>query len=440
MHKYVHTLGAIPSDIEAKLLNEYVDYYLFSLIMGLRQSSFGFNTVSKTAKFIRKLRQQLGYDRKLLIDSGGYSIIVGDVPYRQTKKCIECYNYYLDTYAQTDCDYILSLDIPIFLNEPKYNTAENIYKWNYESIKGSIDILEQNKQLYDKFVYVWHFKLTKQYNMWRSIYDKLLRDKPITNYAIGGLVGLRGAANINYSPFIVPAYKVLKLLYDGNHNSTSLVHILGVYHKYDRFILSFMDKLFNNVYLKDKDLNIKLSFDTVNYTLSGLYKIREMPVILEKDNNYVCKYAHEIDDEIGCIINDQHVRDYIIEDLKRISCDAPLKNPKLISILMISYNQISDQIMTKMIEEENLLELFLTTNNPHRFINQFTKIFHEWETKYPFVLGNLKSNICENFRWLKSAHDLWESGISESKWDQCVKKFAKSINFPFDLSGDFHYD
>lgn len=440
MYNYIHTLGAIPSNSELLLLNQYVDNYLFSLIIGLRQEEFGHNTVIRAARYIKRLKKSLGINKRIFIDSGGYSIIVGDVPFKNIKKCIECYNYYLNTFAEEDADYVLSLDIPIFLNEPKNNTTDNIYNWNRESIKLSKDILDNNKLLYDKFIYVWHFKLTKQYSIWRSNYDEFFRDdKLLKNHAIGGLVSLRGITNINFSPFLIPAYKVLKLIYDRNIREKSLLHILGVYHKYDRFILMFMDKLFNNTYLKNKNPEIELTFDTVNYTISGLYKIREMPIILFENDNISQHFAHDIIDHLDHLIENQHVRELIKTDLLRIKQNLSMNDPKLVSLLMVLYNQLVDKVMMKMIEDENLLDIFNNTDNPNSFINIFTQIYNKWETQYPFVFRGMRQNLIENFKWLKSADYLWKLNVDESKWDDAVIKFAKRINFPFDLNGEFNY-
>ena len=442
MYNYVHTLGTIPSKVELPLLNQYVDNYLFSLIVGLRQGEFGHNTVIRASKYIRDLRLALGADKKLFIDSGGYSIIVGDVPFKSIKKCIECYNYYLQTFAPTDCDYMLSLDIPIFLNEPKNNTSHNIYTWNRESIRQSKDILQANPLLYEKFAFVWHFKILKQFNIWRTVYDEFFRDNTLRNYAIGGLVSLRGITNINFSPFIVPAFKILKLLCDQGIRGRSLLHILGVYHKYDRFILMFMDKLFNNHYLKDKDLEIQLTFDTVNYTISGLYKIREMPILLldEETNEIVQKTAHELVDELDSLISDPEISNMIKAEMGRICAKESLDNPKLVSLLMVVYNQTLDRIMEKVIEEENLINIFLEAKNPNNFINYFSNVFTKWDKKYPFAFRGMKNNLCENFRWLKSCDQLWNMGADEKQWDNAVIKFLTRINFPFDLTGDFNYE
>ena len=440
-YNYVHTLGSIPTTTEKLLLNQYVDNYLFSLIIGLRQGEFGHNTVIRAAKYINKLRKQLGTDKRLMIDSGGYSIIVGDVPFKNIKKCIECYNYYLETYAQSDCDFMLSLDIPIFLNEPHNNTSDNIYKWNRESISLSKKILEQNELLYNKFIYVWHFKLLKQYNIWRKNYNEFFKDdKKIKHHAIGGLVSLRGITNINFSPFIIPAFKILKLIYDRNVKEKSLLHILGVYHKYDRFALMFMNKLFNEFCLKDKNPQIELTFDTVNYTISGLYKIRDMPIIIEKNNDFEHNSANKLEDNIHHLIDDINVKQLIQNELELIKNNKSLDNPKLFSLLMVVFNQLADKIMLKMIEDENLIDLFVNSKNPNNFINTFTNIFTKWENKYPFVLRGLKNNLTENFRWLKSGYQLWEMDVDESKWDSAVIKFAQRINFPFDLNGEFKYD
>lgn len=439
-YNYVHTLGSIPSNTEFDLLNQYVDNYLFSLIVGLRQGEFGHNTVIKASKYIKKLRQKL-INKRLMIDSGGYSIIVGDVPFKHIKKCIECYNYYLENFAITDCDFMLSLDIPIFLNEPKNNTAKNIYDWNYESIKQSKYILNKNPILYDKFAFVWHFKILKQYNIWRTIYDEFFNDKSLKHYAIGGLVSLRGITNINYSPFLVPSFKILKLILEKNVREKSLLHILGVYHKYDRFALMFMDKLFNEVYLKNENPSIELTFDTVNYTISGLYKIREMPTIVynEETNLTIHKFAHELGDDLNLIIENEEVRERIKTDLTKINLNQSLSDPKLVSLLMVAYNQISDKIMLKMINDENLLDMFVNTKNPNTFINAFSNVFTKWSIHYPFVFSGLKNNLCENFRWLKSCDYLWNTNITSSEWDTAVIKFLTRINFPFDLNGDFNY-
>jgi len=49
---YCHTTGDILSIKQLKLMDNYVNNYLFSLIAGLRQESFGFNTLHRVTQDI----------------------------------------------------------------------------------------------------------------------------------------------------------------------------------------------------------------------------------------------------------------------------------------------------------------------------------------------------------------------------------------------------
>ncbi len=77
--QYVHTTGDVIEPNQLKLIDKYVNNYLFSLIAGLRQGSFGFDTLHRITQEIIEYKKVLGNDRKFFIDSGGYSIIAGDV-------------------------------------------------------------------------------------------------------------------------------------------------------------------------------------------------------------------------------------------------------------------------------------------------------------------------------------------------------------------------
>jgi len=289
--QYVHTTGDIIETNQLKLMSKYVNNYLFSLIAGLRQGSFGFDTLHRITQDIIEYKKMLGNNRKFFIDSGGYSIITGDVSPRDISKFIECYNLFLDRDAPDNCDHIFSLDIPIFLKYKEFNTSKYIYEMNLKSIQESKKILLKNKKLFDKFIWVWQFKLHKQNAIWKKIYDDELRqESELKHFAIGGLVSLRGITGIKFSPFIGPAFRCLKLICDKNLNKESILHILGVYHLHDRVALSFLHKLFNQYYLKDKKCSIQVTYDTVNYALSGLYKLREQIIFVPEGDDYICDF------------------------------------------------------------------------------------------------------------------------------------------------------
>ena len=66
----------------------------------------------------------------------------------------------------------------------------------------------------------------------------------VVNYAAGGMVGLRGITQIDFSPFIAPMYRCLYEYINGNKNFDFRFHALGVYIQHDRFFLWFLEDLF----------------------------------------------------------------------------------------------------------------------------------------------------------------------------------------------------
>jgi len=58
--QYVHTTGDIIELKQLKLMDNYVNNYLFSLIAGLRQGSFGFDTLHRVTQDIIEYKKVLG--------------------------------------------------------------------------------------------------------------------------------------------------------------------------------------------------------------------------------------------------------------------------------------------------------------------------------------------------------------------------------------------
>jgi hypothetical protein len=249
-YNYVHTTTEIiERGLNKQILRPYVKKYLYSLYNGFTNSNFGYDSLDKLSNNIKIFYDNLYPDEQLMIDSGGYSIITGLINPRDITKFIECYAYFLE-YHNDIFDNIISLDIPIFLKYPIYNNIKTIYNSNYKSLTESKKILDKKPELYDKFLFVWHFKIQKQFNIWRQLYDEIFgNEERLKNYSIGGLVSLRGITGIKFSPFIGPIFRILKLIQNNKSNNHSKIHILGVYGKHDRFMMQFMKDLAKIVWL-----------------------------------------------------------------------------------------------------------------------------------------------------------------------------------------------
>lgn len=249
--------------------------FLYSIIEGLKQKDFGIDTMAKCGYHIRKAADNFSSNCEAFIDSGGYSILRGDISYRQIPSAIETYLYYLNN-EQSHFSRIFSLDIPMIGINSEYNTKSNIYCMNKDSLYRSREILDSDKDLADKFMFVWHFKIKEQYEIFEKLYTELELSRWIGGRAIGGMVGLRGSQQINFSPFIGIAFRCL---YDyfmaERYDLPFRLHFLGVYLRQDRFVIAILERLFER--LLGEKIRIELSYDSINYEHSSRMN-KELPI------------------------------------------------------------------------------------------------------------------------------------------------------------------
>lgn len=437
--KYVHTTSDIILRGTAKnVIRPYVDTYLFSLINGLSSENFGFNTIDKIAIEVKRFKDDLYENERMFVDSAGYSIIVGDIPPKNINPFIECYAYFLEKYCDTHCDHIFSLDIPIFLKYPDVNTYSNLYKRNYRSNQLMRHVLDKQPNLYDKLIFVWQFKLDEQYNIWKDIYNEFwVSQEQLKHFAIGGLVGLRGITGIKFSPYIGMLYKLLNLVYEKNLNEESILHILGVYGIHDRFHMAFLQRLFNDVYLKDHNSSVQVSYDTINYFVSGLFKIRELEsVIPMEDGSYMFDYNHNLVEHMDKIIKYPDSLESVIDNINCLHSDKALCDTRVYCYINVVKQLICDQVMKDVVKDYELVNEFLMWDNFNTLKNNWTPLFKTLEYKYPFVFKNYTEKIMNNFQWIHSFHKWWMEGRDPIRLEKGMQMFINQIRFPKAIKDD----
>ncbi|MFW6281561.1 MAG: hypothetical protein ACOC1O_02045 [bacterium] len=436
MYKYIHTTSSVITRGKKKdLIKDYVSNYLFSLYYAFTVNSFGFDSVDRFAiNKVRVFYENLYKNEELFIDSGGYSIIVGDVNPRDVQILIDCYHYFAENYKDI-YHKILSLDIPVFLNYPQYNNIKTIYDYNYTSISKSKEMLKNNKDLYDKYIFVWHFKIKKQFEIWKNLYNEFFEDDyNLNKFAIGGLVGLRGTTGIKFSPFIVPIYRILKAIEKrGNLHDKYLIHILGVYGLHDRLTMQFMEKLINNYYFKNNNFETDISYDTINYQVSGFYKSRHFPLFEMFNCNPLKSPKDKYHILIKRLFKQKNIQDELMEEIERILGNKEMKDMEFFSLTYTVYSQILDWSMKKFIDNERILEIFLECKNFNILKNKLLPIFNNKTKNYPFSLKGLRENLLSNFFWLSNLHLIWENDADMNRIDKGIEKFIEQINFPADL-------
>jgi hypothetical protein len=296
--------------------------------------------------------------------------------------------------------------------------------------------LSAKESLYDKYIFVWQFKTPKQYQIWNNLYNDLFKDlKDLKNFAIGGQVGLRGITGIDFSPFIGCCYQICDILYEKNLDYESVLHLLGIYGLHDRYLMGFLDRLFNRHYLSKRQGSIKITFDTVNHIISGLFKVRELKSVIVEDSNIIYDYNHKLIDKFHLLIENESTLKEVQMNLENILDDERIDNPSILATLEVIKNQMFNQIMDSSIDYYNVVDLFLTSGNFNKFKNQYTSIYLKLEKDFPYVFANRLDKVLLNFQYVYAFHDWWMRGRDPVQLNQMMNKFIHLINFPSDLKG-----
>jgi len=437
---FVHTSSpniSPNSEIYQKSIYTHTGTCLISLIHALSSNNFGYDSLVKGINTILDFKKKyLTNEETLFLDSAGYSIISGEVPSHSIYKFIGCYVKALEI-LKDDVDYIFQLDIPIFLNEPEMCTYDNIYNFNQKSLVETIKEIEKYPQIKEKFLFVLQFKIKEQYLIWDSLYNSLEFYRYHKYYSVGGLVSLYEICpNVNFAPFIGPIYYWLYYYHKhSNYQYPYFIHILGTYHKFTRFAIMFMIQLINK-YLEPYNQKGYVTYDSVNYTLSALFKSR---VGLEyyqtdDDTNLMIKHSHDLSDQL---LNNIYVTEDCLnsykENIKRIDDGKPLTDTTFLVPLNIRSQLNLDDFFLSYIKKHNLVELMLSYDNPLKFLNNIKPYINKL-ANYPTLTNNFTSNVLESLRIIFIFNNWYlKNKDDKNKLDELMFSFIKKINFPFNL-------
>jgi len=414
-------------------------YALISIIGGLHQKRFGFDTVKKVAKRIRTYKENYidKHNATLYVDSGGYSYIVGDLHPMDSAKLCDVYTHYLveekDVY-----DRIFSLDLPISLKYFNYNTKEHIYKYNKLSIELALEQLKKHDNiLRDKYYFVWHFKIKSQYDIWKKIVEELGVNEVIKNRAIGGMVGVRGITNIKFSPFIALVYKCFyDYLTAKFFDSDFKLHLLGIYNRSDRFTIAILRQLLDH-YLNEEGLDKKceLTYDSISYMREAHKDSRNLPLIYFKNNFEDIQYypnQFKIPEEILTeIYGDVNI---VLPELERIKNNKTLNNISAFTPITIANHKSIDRYFEHIVKKYNILDIYLSSRNYNILRNRISPILLSLENKHPYLFTRSFLSLAhESIKYVYAFHKWYTNSKNEDKLEELIYKFIENIQFPADL-------
>lgn len=417
---------------------------LISIIGGLNQKNFGLDTLSIITKSISEFQKNFTKPSgsTLYIDSGGYSIIVGDVPPTDILKFIDCYIHYLSEERDT-YDYMFSLDIPVFLAHPQYNTIKTIYDFNKISLSKSIEVFKEYPEVAEKFYFIYQFKLSGQYKIWKQLYDELELKKYISCWGIGGMVGLRGilrndpnSIDINFSPITAMSYRsfIDYLDSDGLDKFNFKLHALGVYIKYDRFHIWLLEKLFERYRLSlglKPELSCHLTYDSINYFRTAELKVRSLEVFeFTGDDIIIHPLLKNLDSRIyKSVYGDKY--DDILKELVHLNNDENLGNVDSFVPINVFSNLQLDTFFEWTINSIGLVEDFFNCNHFEQFKLQVYPKLLNLNLRWPLIYTpKMIRCIKENLRITYIFHHWYMTSRDPIKLDHLIESFVKKIGFP----------
>ena len=386
MSRFVAVQGGVNRVDER--LTKIFDRILISLGKAFTSDSFNFDT---TTRFGNSLNIFKNRKFKLYIDSGGYSVIVGDIKEYDIEKLIHQYAYFIENFSDK-FDFVFSLDIPLSL-VLDINYFDRLLELNRKSQELTISVLNKNKELKNKIFFVWQFKTRKQFEIWKRIYEEFEIWKHYKYYSVGGIVGLRKLANISFSgytvPFIYVVYEYLDRI--GVPNDTTYYHILGQYTAPDQLTICVLEN-----YAKIKyGIPFKLTYDSssVQQDFSKIKRnFKDIFFLISDDIVFLSE------------IVEKGFNDRIIEEEYNINLDAIVKairnnerfdNSKdvvaLYGLYLVSREKVLEQLSQAIIDilcrerlnirqkKEKIRKLLIcySTKKHYKYIltNQFNKVF-----------------------------------------------------------------
>jgi hypothetical protein len=428
---YLFVTGASDNrGISKRLLNAVstqTDGALYSLVDGLNKKDFGCVSMSSVAQNINTCFNPFVEGS---VDSGGYSIIKGDVHPQHIIPAIDCWEYY-GKHEYNEYDFLFSLDIPVSLKYDELNTRDKIFHYNRLSLITLIKLIEKVPGIADKLFFVEQFKMIPQYEIWKQLYHKLDLGKYIQNRAIGGMVGIRGKTGITFSPFTAIAYKcLLDFITAKKDHRVFRLHFLGVYNVYDRFHIAILEKLFS-LYLGDS-IAVKLSYDSAYFANSA--RMNKTLPVYTLDGTELIYYETALtapQDVLFKVYNGAGLYQHIQNEIELRRRGHRMRESSSLVPLNIHSNMNIDRHFERLVDGYDLVDLIVKNRSMTVVTSKLQSILEDLHGKLPQLFKrHIQVAIENNIEITHKFHTWFVNNRSYENLDELIKLFIMRIGFP----------
>jgi len=432
--KYVHVAskpGHNGVDYDKAIISEN-KLCLHSIIDGMRQQNFNTHTLNATLESLRDYTEN--YVRpcggEIFIDSGGYSIIRGDVAPNDIHRYVQCYNALLRLESKA-FDKIFSLDIPWNMEFPEMNTREMIMQLNDYALSTACEIMCDREDLLDRFSFVWHFKMLSQYEVWDHLYAKHGLNLLIRHRAIGGMVALRGITGIKFSPFIGMAYRCfLDYLDGGRFDMNFSLHFLGTYLEYDRFAMAILDQLFS-MYLQGEAL-VVTTYDSI-HPLQATLKGTSSPLFEFTGEELVVRdnLINAPTRVLNQVYGDERIVAFVSEEIARRQAGERLINPKSFGALNIYSHRQLNCFIEHVVAKHGLGEVYFQEWSLSKVNGHFSSVMNSLAETHPSLFTkHMCASILRNVAIIYEFHRWFVESRSRQALSLLMADNIRKIKFP----------
>lgn len=409
-----------------------VSITLFSLIKGLKQKNFGLDTLIGIADTIEHFRSKYlaPFGKKLLMDSGGYSVIVNDISELHIGKLIGAYHEYL-VKAVSRYDYIMTLDIPLMIGNDRFNSASNIYSLNRQSLEKTRESVIEHPDLRDKMYLVWQFKTREHFEIWNRIVSELDLNRHLKHRALGGMVGIREATEIDFCPFIANAFHSFMDYEDSPEPANEFrLHFLGINIRSDRFVISLLEKLFES-YMGDNRKAV-LTYDSISPHRTAQNRLKSLAIYHFQDELEVYREIPEVPDSILEQVYSKELElfDEIKKEIERITKFRNVEHSGAFGPLNIYSNNAIDNYFQHIVRKYELVDLIIRSKNGIHFDNTLRAMCNELSEDIPHLftdpfVASMKTNISliKDFSWF------YKNVREKKKMNEKVYRYIEKIGF-----------
>ena len=343
---------------------------------------------------------------------------------------IDCYAVYFESEYET-YEYIFSLDMPYSAKYLGFNNKNDIYSANERSLKSAIRVIESNQALQAKYYFVWHFKMTSQFTMWNNLYKNLDLGRYVRNHAIGGMVGLKRATGIRFSPFTAMSFHALNSYLNSSFVGKEFrLHFLGIYSPQDRFHIAFLEALFQE-YLAGIS-TVAMSYDSIN-PMQVARMNKKIPFFNLKDGNLeVYNSVSEIPISIvhSIATSPEHVQ-IILEEIDRRNNGFRLQNAGSFGPFNVYSNLELDKFFEMVIKKYDLVSVMKRSTSPTGLISCIGKVLDDLSRDYPQVFTrSVQQSIQQTFERAWRWHNWFVNGRNPQVAEELMLTVINEIGFP----------